>query len=120
MPNQKVAGQPCEFCGAELVENPKTGKVFCSQKCWLKNSQSQTPKVYPTKAQVFGQQLDQEKRDGRIEKMFNEKQDNIALMNSKNNATLVMAQRQPANLDDLIAEWKKLVFEFLNYNPEDK
>ncbi len=25
----------CEKCGAELVKNPKTGKVFCSAKCWL-------------------------------------------------------------------------------------
>ena len=25
----------CDFCGAEKVRNPKTGKIFCSQKCWL-------------------------------------------------------------------------------------
>jgi ribosomal protein L37AE/L43A len=26
----------CENCGAEMVKNPKTGKWFCSEKCWLK------------------------------------------------------------------------------------
>lgn len=26
----------CQDCGAEMVKNPKTGKWFCSEKCWLK------------------------------------------------------------------------------------
>jgi hypothetical protein len=26
----------CKNCGAEMVKNPKTGKWFCSEKCWLK------------------------------------------------------------------------------------
>lgn len=26
----------CNKCGAELVLNPKTGKMFCKDKCWLK------------------------------------------------------------------------------------
>lgn len=29
--------QTCEKCGAEKVLNPKTGKRFCKEKCWLKN-----------------------------------------------------------------------------------
>jgi len=28
----------CNYCGADRVENPKTGKIFCSAKCWLKKS----------------------------------------------------------------------------------
>ena len=35
---EKVAGNPCQFCGSKLVKSPKTGKVFCSDKCWLKNA----------------------------------------------------------------------------------
>lgn len=27
--------QACKDCGAEMVNNPKTGKWFCSEKCWL-------------------------------------------------------------------------------------
>lgn len=26
----------CKYCQAKNVRNPKTGKVFCSDKCWLK------------------------------------------------------------------------------------
>jgi hypothetical protein len=26
----------CKNCGADMVKNPKTGKWFCSEKCWLK------------------------------------------------------------------------------------
>lgn len=26
----------CSKCGAEMVRNPKTGKIFCKDKCWLK------------------------------------------------------------------------------------
>lgn len=26
----------CQRCGAKMVTNPKTGKIFCEQKCWLK------------------------------------------------------------------------------------
>lgn len=39
--NNRQPGEPCENCGAELVTNPKTGKVFCPEKCWLKGA---TPK----------------------------------------------------------------------------
>ena len=26
----------CPYCKAKMVKNPKTGKIFCEQKCWLK------------------------------------------------------------------------------------
>ena len=29
----------CNFCNAPKVKNPKTGKIFCSEKCWLKSPQ---------------------------------------------------------------------------------
>ena len=25
----------CFKCGAKMVTNPKTGKIFCEKKCWL-------------------------------------------------------------------------------------
>ena len=43
-----VAGQPCPFCGAEVVRNPKTGKLFCSAKCWLKDKVEPTIQTQPT------------------------------------------------------------------------
>jgi hypothetical protein len=43
MPKQNYG--ECKFCGAENVFNPKTGKVFCSEKCWLKTSSTSSRPV---------------------------------------------------------------------------
>lgn len=40
---EKIAGQICPDCGAKLVQNPKTNKVFCSAKCWLQDQPAQPP-----------------------------------------------------------------------------
>lgn len=33
---EKIVGATCTQCNAApYVKNPKTGKVYCSQKCWL-------------------------------------------------------------------------------------
>ena len=29
----------CYKCGAEMIINPKTNKIFCKEKCWLKEAQ---------------------------------------------------------------------------------
>ncbi|MFA5990465.1 MAG: hypothetical protein WC803_12790 [Sphingomonas sp.] len=31
----------CKDCGADRVRSPKTGKEFCSEKCWLPKSEQQ-------------------------------------------------------------------------------
>lgn len=31
-----TTSEVCRKCGAEMVHNPKTGKDFCKDKCWLK------------------------------------------------------------------------------------
>lgn len=33
--NKMNGGQKCKRCGANMVKNPKTGKWFCEEKCWL-------------------------------------------------------------------------------------
>jgi hypothetical protein len=38
----------CKFCGSENVRNPKTGKIFCADKCWLKNKPNELG-AYPPK-----------------------------------------------------------------------
>jgi hypothetical protein len=35
----------CEHCGADIVLNPKTGKQFCAEKCWLKGQPQQQPRT---------------------------------------------------------------------------
>lgn len=38
-PTQPTAqtAKTCKDCGAKMIFNPKTGKWFCENKCWLKN-----------------------------------------------------------------------------------
>lgn len=37
----------CTFCGAKNVKSPKTGKVFCSQKCWNLKDEEKSRKISP-------------------------------------------------------------------------
>lgn len=42
--------EKCNQCGAERVLNPKTGKMFCKEKCWLKPDASpKAPRSLQTK-----------------------------------------------------------------------
>jgi len=51
----------CKFCGAKMVTNPHTGKVFCSEKCWLKN---QTPEQKRASAPAdFKRSLEKDERE---------------------------------------------------------
>jgi hypothetical protein len=34
--------QKCQKCGADMVQNPKTGKIFCKDKCWLNGQTTQS------------------------------------------------------------------------------
>lgn len=38
----------CQFCGAPNTRNPRTGKVYCSAKCWLNNPVRPTTATRPT------------------------------------------------------------------------
>ena len=38
----------CKFCGAERILNPRTGKMFCKDKCWL-NTTNKTSDLYAPK-----------------------------------------------------------------------
>lgn len=40
-------GKTCQFCHeGKLIKNPKTGKVFCEKKCWLKNDPTTPEKKF--------------------------------------------------------------------------
>ena len=76
----------CKFCGSESVLNPKTGKVFCKEKCWLKNKPDEYGAYPPTKleAVVTSSQPD-------WDRLRNEKNENIRFLNSLNNACLLLS-----------------------------
>lgn len=38
---RQEAGETCNKCGVgKIVLNPRTGKTFCDQKCWLKGAKT--------------------------------------------------------------------------------
>jgi uncharacterized Zn finger protein (UPF0148 family) len=65
----------CKFCGSENVRNPKTGKVFCSEKCWLKNKPNEFGS-YPQKKETNWPEIRKEKKE--------DIRDNVVLKESVN------------------------------------
>jgi hypothetical protein len=51
MYEKKTYGK-CSFCGADRVKNPKTGKIFCSDKCWTKSKSPSELKNRPERGET--------------------------------------------------------------------
>ena len=49
---EKQSYGKCSFCGADRVKNPKTGKIFCSDKCWTKSKSSPELQNGPERAET--------------------------------------------------------------------
>lgn len=106
----------CPNCGAEKVLNPKTGKTFCKEKCWLKGQQTDSRK---TGIDRFSENL----RDNTIQQMAKEKRESIELAHAENMratcldaASRVIAANN-GNKDDVLAlaeEYRKWVVEGKN------
>lgn len=66
----------CSFCGAPKVYNPKTGKTFCQDKCWLKGK----PESY-TPAQAKEQQIEHaQERKGESMRLFSSGRDAVLIV----------------------------------------
>lgn len=52
---KKVEGEICPQCNVgKMVKNPKTGKIFCADKCWLKSSTKKpTNSLLEKKRKIF-------------------------------------------------------------------
>ena len=102
-------GQHCPTCGTPAIQGKNGAYCKSCYIAWKNNQQSTkpTPMVQPF--------ITPTEREQKIEKMHDEKQESIAISVAKNNATTIMAQRQPAELKDLMLEWDILVEHFYNY-----
>lgn len=56
-PQNGTTGRSCLRCGAELVHNPKTGKFFCKDKCWLKTTIPEDETPIPVEEDELGKQV---------------------------------------------------------------
>lgn len=110
----------CENCGAELVKNPKTGKIFCSEKCWLKNQPQ------PTFVNQAGNLKVKTEPDW--DKINEKKTDNIKWLNAKTNATAIVVAliaKSANEATSINSESAKVVIRnltqfFYDLEPEDK
>ncbi len=69
----------CNQCGGEKVLNPKTGKMFCKNKCWL-NRQSNAGQ-----RQAAPQQFNNDLQNDNIKKMAETKNETIKKAHEENN-----------------------------------
>jgi hypothetical protein len=53
--------EKCSFCGADKVLNPKTGKMFCKDKCWVNGPKVDQPKIDQSEKIIEGIRLILEK-----------------------------------------------------------
>ena len=77
--NNNQYGQ-CKFCGANNVRNPKTGKIFCSEKCWLKGRPQEVAR--PTQNLIA---------QPNWEAITSRKEESMSFLNAKNNAAILLA-----------------------------
>lgn len=68
----------CSFCGAPNDRSPRTGNVYCSDKCWTKNQPQQR------------QQPRQQKQEPNWDKIREEKEQSMGWLNAKNNASQII------------------------------
>lgn len=116
---QKQVGGICPDCGGKYVQNPKTQKIFCENKCWL-NPSMQKPKqdwVKPEVRQQFAkpaqpaQQVDKPNWPAIREEKADDIRGNVAL---KGAIDLVTSGK--INLD----EWETWANTLFNYKPSKR
>ena len=97
----------CKFCQANNVRSPKTDKIFCSEKCWLKKATGGDKQPY-TPEQAKSQEI----------KGFQEnKEESMRLMSSGRDATLMVTAMMgqgsawtDEQLKDKIKEWQNYFY----------
>jgi len=103
-PEKKVGGI-CPDCGGKYVQNPRTSKLFCENKCWL-NKQQGVP------ADTRGEE---------IKKMHEEKKENIRWQGAKNKSVdIALAKMAEIQGDEALqAEIKKWANFLYKLEPDD-
>lgn len=96
----------CQFCGADKVRNPKTGKIFCSEKCWLKDKP--TMKVVP---------IQEDRPDwNEIRRQKAEGQAKGAAFNKSVDVVIAAYNRGEINFDDIPSFVEKVHKRFMEIN----
>lgn len=102
---EKTEGQICQDCHkAKYVKNPKTGKVFCADKCWTNNQPSNLvkPKYVPEPFKSNSEIANAE--EAKWNKINEEKRDSMREMNAINNACLLLAHGRIPEVEQVTAQ----------------
>lgn len=105
----------CKFCGANMVRNPKTGKVFCGDKCWLKNQQDN--RQFNPRPNAVEKFMDEDKKWADIRA---EKREGMAWGNAKFCAAELLAaaiRKGELNLPDAVQQFQDLAEQIYFYEP---
>lgn len=84
----------CPYCGAKKVRNPKTGKIFCADKCWLKGKDvgggaKNAPQVNFSTQGAFPS------RSEEIREAQKHKESSMRIMSSGRDAVLIVTTHYP-------------------------
>ena len=114
--NQVQSYGVCKFCGANNVKSPKTGKIFCSDKCWLKKP-NDIGAYPPNKLEAIVTS-----NQPNWDKIRKESHENMELLNAKNNATLLLveAMRGGMTLVDALTNFDATTQEIYNVGRDAK
>jgi uncharacterized Zn finger protein (UPF0148 family) len=107
----------CSKCGSKNVRNPKTGKIFCADKCWLKRGIGQ-PVAPQNPAQVNSRPYSPiAETSANVKVAQDNKQESMRIFSSGRDAVLItvaeMAQGNTWSEEDTkrrIEFWKNYLF----------
>lgn len=111
----------CKFCGAEMVKSPKTGKIFCSDKCWTKNEQKEggfSGQVAKAGIAADPYQKVMATKNEYIEKAQDRKDESMRILNAKNGAaeiTVALIEKgfvQPKDIESCFRKYADYIYAY--------
>ncbi len=113
----------CQYCGANNIRSQRTGKVYCSAKCWLKNQpqQSYSGQVARDHQRTEPYEKVIDYKNEKISQMVDRKELAIAVMNAKAGAAGIVEAMIKANelkSSDWFIKYSEICQKIYNYTPE--
>lgn len=104
---EKQEGGICPDCGGTYIKNPKTGKIFCENKCWLNNGQPY---------QEDKSQSSPDNKDEKWQKITAKKEQGMNWLNAKRGSAelvsaLIISKMLTMPTEDALRHYAKFFFD---------
>lgn len=110
----------CRFCGAPNTIGRDSGKIYCSEKCWLQNPQQQ---AYNRPQRQYPQpQRQPQRQEPNWNAIRQEKAEDIrenVLIKEACEFVRVMYQKGDINVNQIISSVKKMITQLRNIDDEE-